>query len=158
MHGVDPGSSPGSSTFNRSEYDLNRYHTRRRLCIAELGGVCVDCGTDENLQFDHIDAATKKYEISLILLHGDAKLFAELRKCVLRCKPCHDRKTIEFGETGGGHNKIQNPQHGSAIMYHTYGCRCLDCKYARSLNRNGQLGYHDVAKAPDGYTGRRGRK
>lgn len=49
--------------FNARDYDLNRYEERRNKGLKLLGGVCVKCGTTENLQFDHIDPATKLFNI-----------------------------------------------------------------------------------------------
>lgn len=46
------------------EYMRKYYHDRRKDAIEYLGGKCVLCGSVENLQFDHIDRSTKKYELS----------------------------------------------------------------------------------------------
>lgn len=60
---------------------------------AYLGGCCVDCGTVEDLNFDHVDRATKVENVTK-LADGSKKAFwAEVRKCVLRCVPCHKAKS-----------------------------------------------------------------
>ena len=55
-----------------------------------LGGKCVDCGTTENLQFDHKDPSKKSFNISCVL---SERTFKELEKCELRCGDCHLEKT-----------------------------------------------------------------
>lgn len=46
------------------KYMLARYHKRRAEAIRKLGGKCVKCGSEENLEIDHIDPTTKSFEIS----------------------------------------------------------------------------------------------
>tara|TARA_B100001113_G_C20920908_1_gene540043 strand:+ start:57 stop:779 length:723 start_codon:yes stop_codon:yes gene_type:complete len=66
------------------------YHKRRKLLVEMLGGKCVDCGTTENLQFDHKDPSEKSFRISCVL---SERTFKELEKCELRCGDCHLEKT-----------------------------------------------------------------
>ena len=66
------------------------YHKRRKLLVEMLGGKCVDCGTTENLQFDHKDPSEKSFNISCVL---SERTFKELEKCELRCGNCHLEKT-----------------------------------------------------------------
>ena len=88
--------------------------------VALLGGKCVDCGTDQNLEFDHDDASSKSFDIGKLLNYAKAVRDAEIRKCVLRCNPCHLKKSIRAGdiksvEHGGGKSGKKN-------------CPCLLCK------------------------------
>ena len=77
------------------DYMLKRYHRRRADSIAQLGGKCVECGTTENLEFDHIDSNTKTRQVARILASGSKKLVAEeLAKCQLLCKEHHSIKTV----------------------------------------------------------------
>ena len=63
---------------------------RKAIMIEMLGGKCVDCGTTENLQFDHIDPSKKSFNISCVL---SERMLTELEKCELRCGDCHLEKT-----------------------------------------------------------------
>lgn len=72
---------------------LRRYHKRRADAILQLGGKCNHCGLTENLNFDHIDAATKEFDIGQLLTAKKSKLPAELAKCQLLCTSCHKIKT-----------------------------------------------------------------
>ena len=72
------------------EWKMNR----RRDAVRQLGGKCVDCGSTENLEFDHVDPATKLYEMTNIWSRKLAIRVAEIAKCVLRCKDCHIIKTV----------------------------------------------------------------
>lgn len=60
-----------------------------------LGGKCARCGATENLQFDHINPATKVANISEIANWSLARFLAEVDKCQLLCGPggCHQDKT-----------------------------------------------------------------
>ena len=51
---------------------------RKATMIKMLGGKCVDCGTTENLQFDHIDPSKKSFNISCVL---SERMLTELEKC-----------------------------------------------------------------------------
>lgn len=79
--------------------EMNRYmkerYTRRRLdWLDKLGGVCVECGTTENLEFEHIDPSTKEFSIAKILSGGsETKVSAEMAKCQLLCNEHHKKKT-----------------------------------------------------------------
>lgn len=83
-----------------------------------LGGRCIKCGSVKNLQFDHIDRATKEFDVSRMFRNRARKdLISELNKCQLLCKPCHDEKTSrEMGvDHGGGLSGKRN-------------CKCALCK------------------------------
>lgn len=73
------------------EYVKNKektaYKNLRENAINELGGKCVKCGTESNLEFNHIDPLNKKMEAS-----GKSNLRkGEYKKCELLCKSCHRR-------------------------------------------------------------------
>jgi 5-methylcytosine-specific restriction endonuclease McrA len=75
------------------------YRERRNAALILLGGQCVDCGSEENLEFDHIDAADKSYHINSLFSGGRRdKLMTELAKCVLRCNDCHKIKSSREGD------------------------------------------------------------
>ena len=75
-----------------------RYYENRRQCIDKLGGKCVECGTTEFLQFDHIKPSEKSFAISETLHFSpkkkkEVKFDEELDKCQLLCPKCHLEKT-----------------------------------------------------------------
>lgn len=117
-----------------------RYLAKRRTdAKRHLGGVCVRCGTEMALEFDHRDPATKVITIaSAIALHWSwERLLVELDKCQLLCRPCHRDKSRAAGELGGGHNRVVAPQHGTAVMYGApHRCRCDECREWKSLYRS----------------------
>lgn len=112
------------------------------MMIDYLGNECVECGAMQNLEFDHIDPTTKSFEISnTSYLDGPLRtLLDEVRKCQLLCKVCHDAKSRAEGSyaRGGGHNKIIDPQHGTAVKYNK-GCRCELCADWKRKYRAGEV-------------------
>ncbi len=67
---------------------------RRKTFLLELlGGKCVRCESVEDLEFDHIDPATKEFTISNGFTFGFIRLVDEAYKCQLLCRPCHKNKT-----------------------------------------------------------------
>ena len=84
-------------------WHLNRYYARLAKAIEYLGGVCIECSTTEQLEFDHVDPTEKEFTVTEIMLHADGKLYTELDKCVLRCKPHHlERTRRQKGVPHGG--------------------------------------------------------
>lgn len=113
------------------EYLRRRYYERRDKAISLLGGKCSECGTTENLEFDHIEHISKSFDVSdRLAQYTWSRLLPELMKCQLLCQACHNNKsTIEqFGKP--------MHQHGTVAMYHRHGCRCDACTdAAREANR-----------------------
>jgi hypothetical protein len=103
--------------WNRTEYDRSRYFRVKDDLIACLGGKCVQCGSSELLEFDHIIPATKSFAIMKRWNRGLDVLLPELEKCQLLCTTCHSAKTIEVVsvEHGGGESGKRN-------------CSCPDCR------------------------------
>lgn len=107
--------------MNKQAYQREWRRKRRESLIDYLGGSCVQCGTVERLEFDHIDPSTKIYNINKILTHSVEFVKLELKKCQVLCVPCHDMKTA----------KDVFPDHG-ITRYKKHGCRCDVCKEAKS--------------------------
>ena len=84
---------------------------------------CVQCGSDHNLELDHIDR-TKKTSHRIWSL-SKAKREAEIEKCQVLCYECHKAKT--YKDMGYG-----NPTHGKVSTYKDYKCRCEPCRAAYS--------------------------
>lgn len=99
-------------------YMLARYNRRRANAIKQLGDKCVDCGSAETLEFDHVNPLTKSFTLAVGLAgFSEARIQDELKKCVLRCDGCHILKTspqmrelgINIGENNKQH-KLTNEQ------------------------------------------------
>jgi 5-methylcytosine-specific restriction endonuclease McrA len=77
---------------HRDEIAVKRA-AHRAKCIAYLGGKCVRCGATDELDFDHVNSATKSFSIGKRLGHGWTIIGPELRLCQLLCRGCHILKT-----------------------------------------------------------------
>lgn len=69
------------------------YQKRKARAIALLGGICVACGSTEDLEFDHVDPPAKSFTITNNLARAWKLVLEELKKCQLLCSQCHDDKT-----------------------------------------------------------------
>jgi hypothetical protein len=69
---------------------------RRRQEWLTTNGPCVDCGSWDDLQVDHVDASLKINH--RVWSWARARRNAELAKCVVRCISCHYQKTRDSGE------------------------------------------------------------
>jgi hypothetical protein len=121
----------------QNEYVRRAFAKRKAAILAYLGGQCVSCGATENLECDHIDAATKSFNIVQNWCLAWERLVVELAKCQLLCKCCHVEKTNACGEHRGPdiYVRVNAAQHGTAYMYKKYGCRCEPCKAAKAAQR-----------------------
>jgi len=100
------------------QYMLDRYHRRRAIAIEVLGGKCVDCGSVEELEFDHDDPTLKSFNVGKAFTSmAESKLWPEIEKCVLRCKPCHKIKSDTIDNAVG---------HGEGLTGKR-NCRCALC-------------------------------
>lgn len=108
------------------KYMLRRYYKRRAKAIEQLGGYCIECGSTENLEFDHWDRNEKLNDIGKMFTSAsEEKLQAELVLCVLRCRSCHQLKTTL--------ERDQIPaalRHGTLSSYRY--CKCDLCKDANN--------------------------
>lgn len=83
-----------------------------------VGKSCVDCGSTEDLEFDHIDKAAKTSH--RIWSWAKTRLEAELAKCVVRCDHCHNER----------HAAEKRQAHGTGA--YKRGCRCAICRAANT--------------------------
>jgi hypothetical protein len=88
---------------------------RRAEAIDYLGGVCVECGTRDDLQFHHVDPSVKSWNVSKLTSIREELFWKEIDKCELRCRECH----ID-------HHRVEN-EHGTMQRYWQK-CRCDLCK------------------------------
>lgn len=108
-----------------AEYHREYYRKRRQAIFDYLGGVCVACGTTEDLQVDHKDPTQKSFAISSKLSVKNNK--AELDKCQLLCDKHHREKTA--AENSGF-------THGTIYAWMKIKCDCIDCSNAKRLWHN----------------------
>jgi len=108
------------------EYMKKRYHTLRNELIVMLGGKCVQCGSTQRLEFDHINPSEKEYSIADMCSLSKEKLDEEIKKCQLLCYKDHKKK--------------HSPkEHGTLAMYRY--CKCDLCKKANTeYNRKYRMG------------------
>ena len=116
-------------TYNNymKEYMIKRYHQRRNKAIEFLGGKCVCCETNENLEFDHINRTEKTINIAKLWGIKEQTFWQEIEKCQLLCTECHRNKSIK--ERG---LKKAKGVHGSITNYTHHGCRCKKCTKAQT--------------------------
>lgn len=102
------------------KYMRDRMVRRRTQAIKQLGGKCVNCGSIENLEFDHVnqdpDPRTRRGRGS-IWTFSEERFQAELAKCQLLCRDCHKQKTL---------NEISAP-HGGGLSGKK-NCTCTLCR------------------------------
>jgi hypothetical protein len=88
--------------------DLEYYHQNKEIRVSKqierrkelleeakkkLGGKCVCCGINENLEFDHIDDAKKVHNVANAVRNTREVFWDEVSKCQLLCVKCHSKKT-----------------------------------------------------------------
>lgn len=120
-----------STTMSKKQSALASKREHRRIWIARLGGKCVECGTTERLEFDHIDPATKSFRVSEFFCRKVDGLSEEMAKCQLLCKSHHVEKTMR--ERG-----LAPSPHGSRNRYKHHGCRCPECKAGECARKRRQ--------------------
>lgn len=109
---------PSDNEYMR-EY-MKAYSMRRRdKVLALLGGVCVVCGTAENLEVDHIDPSLKRFTLAGRWHRKWSEIEAELPNCQLLCEKHHKKK-----------HESKAPC-GTAQRYWR-GCRCAPCTQANT--------------------------
>lgn len=99
-------------------YQARWYRERRERWIKEHGP-CIDCSSWNNLQVDHVNPELKVSH--RIWSWSNERRERELKKCVVRCAPCHQQKT----------NADNNYSSHSAYGYGR-GCRCDICRAANA--------------------------
>lgn len=107
-------------------YRSQRYLRMKKVYLDYLGGVCSACGSDEELEFDHIIPGSQSFRIGARMHLNKQTVLNELNKCQLLCRRCHLHKSIKER----GHNIAE---HGSPGMYNNYKCRCERCREAWRL-------------------------
>ena len=102
------------------EYKRARYDRLRAEWIDKLGGVCVDCGSTDSLEFDHDIASEKTFDVSEFHSYSLKVIAEEMQKCVLRCSDHHLEKSLREGDFG-------SVDHGEGLSGKK-NCTCLACR------------------------------
>ena len=104
---------------------IRAHKARRRAQLIEmLGGCCVRCGSTEDLEFDHIDPATKRFNIGADLTRSWAELVEEASRCQLLCREDHIAK--------GAEDRSEVPHGLYRYWYWYWRCRCEVCRAANA--------------------------
>lgn len=103
---------PYKDLARQREYQ-NQWMKNRRLAWLAEHGPCVDCSGTEDLQVDHADASIKVTH--RVWSWSKARRNAELAKCVVRCEPCHIKKTNESDEHASGENNGRSKLTGDLV-------------------------------------------
>lgn len=113
---------------------------RREFFESLLGGMCVGCGSDKNLEFDHVLPEDKCFNLATSAMECSLnKILPELQKCQLLCRKCHYKKTA----SDNGYNL---PQHGTPSMYTNHKCRCELCTQVWATYAKGYVQRHRDSK------------
>lgn len=119
---------PMRTKEEQRRYQREWLRRRRADWIDSQGGRCVKCGSPDDLEIDHVDRATKSYNVQQLWSRAKHIRDAELAKCQVLCYDCHKAKTLlEIPEW-----KPKSP-HGTHNRY-ANGCRCSDCRVAHNAS------------------------
>jgi len=70
---------------------MNRERRRKLLGRYKRRLGCQTCGAHSNLVFHHVDPESKSFEIGKSVGQDLATLKAELAKCIILCRSCHNK-------------------------------------------------------------------
>lgn len=112
----------------RARYMRRRYAHRRKVALEFLGGKCWSCGTDRDLEVDHVDPSKKRHSMGRLFSMTLYKFFEELLLCQLLCGTCHRDKTLkDLGK------KLAKGSHGTVSAYPYCGPpKCDLCRKAQT--------------------------
>lgn len=123
-------------TEEQKAYHRAYYQLRRQKIIDYLGGSCVECGSTDDLHFDHVDPESKSFSLSRNLTLES--ILTEVNKCQILCRAHHEAKTAR--ENSGF-------THGTVYGWMKKKCPCGDCQVAKWL-------WHDKRNEARRTTGR----
>lgn len=106
--------------------EYQREWMRKRREDYFTGKVCAECGSDEDLELDHIDPKVKVSH--KIWSWSSGRRDAELEKCQTLCRVCHKERSKE-------QQRVYHP-HGDHRKYYNERCRCRPCTDAAVARAN----------------------
>lgn len=116
-----------SYTEDLAAYNREKYHEYRLQSMLYVTGgespECVHCGAVEGLQFDHIDPSKKSFNVNYMKSLKNPEYRAELDKCQLLCRDCHERKTVR-----------ERPEFTHGTIYGFMRAKC-DCELCTEKKR-----------------------
>lgn len=89
---------PLKTKEEQTEYQRQWMNQRRQDWIDSQGGCCVECGSADQLEVDHIDPALKTMKPSSLWSRRQEIRDAELANCQVLCYDCHLEKTVTKGD------------------------------------------------------------
>ena len=104
---------PYKDKDKQREYQLEWMKNRRYKYLG--GRSCEQCGSDYRLNIHHVNPEDKTSHC--IWSWSEARIEAELEKCIILCDKCH--------------RQLHNPRtvaHGTITRYKNHKCRCDDCR------------------------------
>ncbi len=115
----------------KNDYAKKYYIKKIEKYKKYLGGKCMSCGSEDNLEFDHINPNTKEFTITKKPTYSWSVIKKELDKCQLLCRECHYKKTK---------NNFPVRKHGTWGMIRRGRCKCKIChdfvnKYKREYRK-----------------------
>lgn len=134
---------------------------KRRREWLDANGPCIDCGSRESLEVDHVNAAEKVSHN--VWSWSQMRRDAELAKCVVRCRRCHLAKTSDRGEWAHGEKNgmthiteddvraIRMSSEPERVLARRYGISNSAAHYIRSgqhWKRHGLVGEQAVPVTP----------
>lgn len=125
----------------RTIWMKKRYHHKMANFRAYLGNKCAQCQKSDELEFDHIDPATKLFTIGQRWDYAWGKMKTELDKCQLLCKTCHRAKSIAMSRVNHGYPRLANRL-----------CTCPDCKARANSYRREHRTRRKIALSFNGRT------
>jgi hypothetical protein len=115
---------PYKDRAKQRRYQRERLARARRDWLTE-NGPCVRCGSSYELEVDHVDPNEKVAHS--VWSWAPERRAAELAKCQVLCRSCHQTKTARENRARNG-----GLRHGTEHMYLKYGCRCNPCRTVRN--------------------------
>ena len=113
------------------QYLRERYAKQRQEMYEYLGGVCVVCGTVENLEIDHINWRKKSFGVGKLWpVKKLPEVYRELDKCQLLCQKHHLEKTLQDYPEIVAETR-QPYRHGTMYAFMHKKCHCDTCNLAR---------------------------
>jgi hypothetical protein len=108
-----------------SKRAYQRRWVARRRAIFFGPRKCAWCSSRERLELHHLD--TSKKENHAIWSWGEKRREAEIAKCIVLCRPCHQKAHAQARRVEA---ELRNPC-GTWQAYKR-GCKCLACRAANA--------------------------